>query len=82
MLSSRYRRPRIDAAVEWGFAVALGPVIRRRFRGTASEAELRAQADANAINEAVDYWDEADQSFEDGKAARSLKTVEPIRIRH
>lgn len=61
----------------WGFAVALGPVIRRRFPGTADEASRQAQLYANQRNVDVDFWDENDRSAAPGKRADSLRTVGP-----
>lgn len=67
----------MDDLKYWGFAVALGPVIRRRFRAPAALAERQAQLYANQRNVDIDYWDENDKSAAPGKKADSLRTVSP-----
>lgn len=62
----------------WGFAEALGPALRRRFRGTKQQAKELAQQLANQRVADVDYWDEEDQSARPGKPAKSLRTVKPL----
>lgn len=62
----------------WGFSEALGPVLRRRFRGTEEQAIEIAQQFANQRVADVDYWDEADKSAKPGAPALSLRTVNPL----
>lgn len=61
----------------WGFSLTFGLALRRRFRGTAEEAQQMAQKYANERQYAIDYWDEADRSHRPGQRAESLVTVEP-----
>jgi hypothetical protein len=62
----------------WGFAETLGPVLRRRFRGTEQQAQEQAQQFANQRAADVDYWDEADKSARPGSPAVTLRTVNPL----
>lgn len=61
----------------WGFSEALGPVLRRRFRGTPKQAKELAQRFADERVVTVDYWDEADKSAAPARPADSLRTVNP-----
>jgi hypothetical protein len=61
----------------WGFSEALGPVLRRRFRGTAEKAAELAQKFADERCVPVDYWDEADKTAAPARPADSLRTVQP-----